>query len=240
MQPYRTAKPHDAAECDQCTPNGPGHHLCQGPDGCNEVATAQTQRHATQAEYDAIPEAFKPRDGYATIPVFGCDDCADDGAFDPFCDHATPPAPPCPKCGADGDAPCTKKDRTTPRGKGWHEERTGPAIEPCHHAHREDCEIFTGCQCAGDNPVPARTPRGMLSAVEPDTSGLTIPIHIAQMVLAQAGVPWPTVISARSILTQDNRPAIGAQAYRVEEGHRAYDDHGHPIVQDYVVPLPSA
>lgn len=238
MQPYRTAKPHDPAACDRCSLNGPGHRLCQGPDGCSEIATAQTRRHATQAEYDAIPEALKPRDGYATMPVFGCDDCADDGQFDPFCDHAPVPAPPCPKCAAEGDAPCTKKDRATPRTKGWHDGRTGPIIEPCHHAHREECAVFTGCQCTGDDPAPTRTPRAAgTNGPAPDISGLTVPVHIAQMVLAQAGYSWPTVTRAYSLQTQDNRPAIGADVHVYESGHLQYDQHGHPLVQNVVVPI---
>jgi hypothetical protein len=101
--------------------------------------------------------------------------------------------------------------------------------------------VFTGCQCTGDDPAPTRTPRAASTGGPgPDISGLTIPVHIAQMVLHQAGVPWTTVISARSILTQDNRPAIGAEAYRIDaEGNREHDDHGHPKVQDYVVPIPT-
>jgi len=213
--------------------------LCQGPDGCNEAASAQTQRHATQAEYDAIPEGLKPLDGYATKPVFGCDDCADDGAFEPFCEHTPAPAPPCPTCGAAGDQPCTKKDRAASRAKGWHGGRTAPVAEPCRHAHREDCEIFTGCQCSSDDQPPARMPRGMLPELGPDISGLTVPVHIAQVVLAAAGYAWATVLSARDMQTQDNRAAIGAEVQVYESGHLQYDNHGHPMMLSVVVPIPT-
>lgn len=238
MQPYRTAKPHAPATCTACAPNGPGHHLCQGPDGCSEVATTQTLRHATQAEYDAIPEGLKPLDGYAVRPVFGCDDCADDGVFSPFCDHTAEPVA-CPKCQAAGDAACTKKSGK-PRNA-WHRARydTQPQPEPCLHAHREDCEVFAGCRCTGDDQAPARTPRGASPTPGPDLSGLTIPVHIAQMVLHQAGFPWTNVIKARSIKTQDNRDAIGAQAYQTgPDGQRVFDEHGHAAVLDVVTPIP--
>ncbi len=235
MQPYRTAKPH-ATGCDQCASTGAGHHLCQG-DGCTEVATAQTQRHATQAEYDAIPEGLKPIDGYAVVPVFGCDDCAEGGKFTPFCSHAAPDAPPCPKCHASGEDPCMAKNGD-PR---WtsHTVRIQPQPEPCRHAHREDCEVFTGCVCASDDQPPVRIGRPADTAGPgPDVSGLTVPLHIAQMVLAQAGHPWATVVRAYTLQTQDNRPAIGAELHVYESGHLQYDAHGHPLVQTVVVPIP--
>lgn len=239
MQPYRAGKPHAGTNCPQCSPNSPGHHLCQGPDGCNEAATTQTQRHATQAEYDAIPESFKPLDGYAVLPVFGCDDCADEGHLAPFCDHTAQPVP-CPKCQAAGDAPCSKKSGK-PRDT-WHRARydAQPQPAPCKHAHREDCEVFAGCQCSGDDQPPVRTPRGASPAAGPDTSGLTIPVYVAQMVLHQAGFPWTTVISARSIKTQDNRDAIGAEVYALgPDGNRTFDDHGHTITHDVIAPIPT-
>lgn len=155
MQPYRTARVHDAAACPACAPDGPGHHLCQGPGDCAQVATVQTRRHATAAEYDAIPDTLRPRDGYAMVAVFGCDDCADGGVFDPFCVHAPAPAPPCPRCGAQGEQPCTKNNGGARAG--WHSVRAGAPIEVCRHAHRADCEVFTGCQCTGDDPPPVRT-----------------------------------------------------------------------------------
>jgi hypothetical protein len=238
MQPYRTAKPH-ASGCDQCAPTGPGHMLCQGPDGCNEAATTQTQRHATGAEYDAIPEGLKPIDGYAVVAVFGCDDCAEDGAFTPFCEHPEAVPVPCPKCQAAGDAPCTGKNGK-PRGA-WHRARydAQPQPETCTHAHRETCNVFNGCQCTGDDQPPVRTPRGVdTSGPGPDTSGLTVPVHIAQMVLAQAGHPWATVARAYSLQTQDNKPAIGADVHVYEGGRLQYDGHGHPLVQTVVVPIP--
>jgi hypothetical protein len=235
MQPYRTGKPH-ASGCDQCAPQGAGHHLCQAP-GCQNVAgDRQAARHATAEEYAAIPDGLKPLDGIAHMSVYGCDDCAED-AFTPFCDHTPPPAPPCPTCGATGDDPCTKKDRATPRN-GWHSARTVSQPEPCTHAHREGCEIFTGCQCAGDDEAPARPRRMPAAGPGPDVSGLTIPVFAAQMHAAQHGIPWDRVAEARSMFTQDNRPAI---QYTVRQhdaaGHVLYDDHGHEITETVLVPL---
>jgi hypothetical protein len=236
MQPPRNAKPHAGTACPDCAPTGPGHHLCQG-NSCTEAASAQTQRHATQAEYDAIPESLKPIDGYAVVPVFGCDDCTETGAFTPFCSHPVPDAPPCPKCHASGEDPCTAKNGD-PR---WisHAARIQPQPEPCKHAHRGDCPVFEGCQCSSDDEAPVRIARPADTASPgPDVSGLTVPLHIAQMVLAQADHPWAAVVRAYSLQTQDNRPAIGADVHIYEGGHLQYDAHGRPLVQNVVVPIP--
>ena len=73
VQPYRTARPHDPAECERCGPERPGHQLCQH-DGCNQLAEAQHRRHATAEEYDALPEALRPIDGIAHQAVYTCYD----------------------------------------------------------------------------------------------------------------------------------------------------------------------
>lgn len=235
LQPYRSARPHTAAACRQCGPRGQGHHLCQAP-GCHQVATTQVQRHATLADYNALPLKLAPADGVATRPVFACDDCAED--LEPFCVHE-PVVLPCPVCGAAGEAPCTKKDRTTPRAS-WHFNRPEPTVEPCTHAHREDCQVFTGCRCAGDDPLPVRAVRPPAAGLTgPNISGLTIPLHHAQMVLARAKIAWLSVVSVRSCLTQDNRPAIAVEVQQyTPEGTLEFDEHGHPVTVEQTIALP--
>lgn len=53
--------------------------ICTVADDCTGPAVLQWQRDATQAEYDAIPDHFRPRDGIALVPVFGCADHQLDG-----------------------------------------------------------------------------------------------------------------------------------------------------------------
>jgi len=210
---------------------------------CPEPASWQTSRHLTDAEYAALPENFLPIDGYAVTAVFGCDDCVDAAPkFRGFCTHPEPEPVACPKCKAVGDAPCTMKNgdpRWTP-----HQARVSaqPQQQPCRHAHRADCKVFTGCQCAADDQPPARPRTRMRAAAPgPEVSGLTIPVNVAQTVLAEAGHAWPSVISARSLLTQDNRPAIGAEVYTFDtDGTLMRDQHGRPVTHDVIVPLPTA
>ena len=238
MQPYRIARPHEAAECRQCSPAGSGHQLCQA-DGCQEIASSQTVRHATLAEYMDLPDSMRPIDGVVRRTVYGCDDHAED-SFDPFCDHTPTPAPPCPTCGANGDAPCTKKDRTTVR-PGPHANREQPSADTCAHAHSETCGVFAGCQCTGQDAAPARPARPLGAAAGPDTSGLTDPAMTAMMLAAQNGVLWAHVVSARSMLTQDNRKAIAYEVRQYDEtGNLMRDEHGHEIHETAVIPVPQA
>jgi hypothetical protein len=71
-----------------------------------------------------------------------------------------------------------------------------------------------------------------------DTSGLTIPVPAAQMILAQAGTTWNAVVRAWNLRTQDDRPALAAEVQVYESGHLQYDGHGHPVTTTVTVPLP--
>ncbi len=210
---------------------------------CGEEASLQTSRHLTDAEYAALPEQFLPIDGYAVAAVFACDDCADTAGpkFSSFCTHPEAGPVPCSKCGAVGDEPCKLKSGD-PRWM-WHRVRTlaQPTGEVCRHAHRQDCAVFTNCQCATADEPPARPRRHVPgTSVGPDISGLTIPVGVAQAVLADAGHPWLSAISARSMLTQDNRPAVGAEVYTFDDnGNLVRDGHGKPVTADVIVPLPA-
>jgi hypothetical protein len=210
---------------------------------CAEPATTQASRHLTDAEYAALPENFLPIDGYAVQAVFACDDCADEAGprFSGFCEHPEPAPVACPKCKAVGEQPCTMKNGD-PR---WTQHQARVSAQPpprvCRHAHRANCAVFTGCQCATADEPPARPRTRMQGAAPgPEVSGLTIPVNVAQDVLAAAGHPWPSVVSVRSMLTQDNRPAIGADVYQFDAtGTLVRDAHGHPVTADVVLPLPA-
>lgn len=245
MLPLAILRPHHPAECDDCGPRGQGHKRCQNTacPGAGEnnsqgrIATHQTQRHATRAEFTALPEGLRPIDGRATVAVFGCEDCAED-AFEPFCEHPTPQPAPCATCGANGDAPCTKPNGN-PRG-GWHHARQAaqPRPEPCRHAHREDCDTFNGCACTGDDQPPERPKAAASTAFGPDVSGLRVPVAVAQTVLAQAAVPWGRLKAVRSMYLQDNRDGIAADLYQYDDaGIQIRDIHGHEVVET-VGPIP--
>lgn len=245
---YRTVKPHAADALDCCTLRGPGHYACQNPgcpgagenNGAGRPAGRQVRRHATAAEYAALPVGLMPIDGVCHRPVFMCDDCADD--VDELCDHTPEPAAPCPKCHAEGDEPCLKRDGKTPRG-GWHTGRQRPSTDPCSHAHREDCDIFTGCVCSADDQPPARPKRTVETGPEPGTSRLLIPPIAARVLLAEHGVDWTRVREVASVWTQDNKPAIRASVVRPDNtGQPVRDEHGHEILDEAVIvieaPLP--
>lgn len=210
---------------------------------CGEDASTQTSRHLTDAEYAALPENFLPIDGYAVAVVFACDDCVDAAGdrFAHFCSHPEAGPVPCSKCGATGDEPCKLKSGD-PRWM-WHKARTlaQPTAEVCRHAHRPDCPVFTDCQCATSDEPPARTRVRIPPAVQgPDISGLTISVASAQAVLADAGHSWPSVVSVRSMLTQDSRPAVGAEAYTFDDaGTLVRDMHGHPVTAGVLIALPA-
>jgi len=237
VQSYRTAKPHGPGECPQCAPSGHGHHLCQN-DGCDETATAQTSRHATDTEYAAMPESLRPIDGTATQAVFGCDDCTEDGQFNPFCTHTLEPVP-CPKCQAAGDAPCIKKNGAPRETEHRARADAQPQPEPCRHVHRADCPVFTGCQCTADDPIPARPARIVASVQAVDISGLTVPVSIAQAALERAGQSWGRVVRAWSMLTQNGQPAVSAEIQQYDTGgNLLHDVHGHPVTETVTVPVP--
>lgn len=208
---------------------------------CGDDAATQTIRHLTDVEYAALPENFLPIDGYAVATVFGCDDCVDEAGdrFATFCEHAEAAPIACPKCNAADAAPCTKNDGS-PR-VAHHRVRgdAQPAPEACWHAHRADCAVFTDCTCSGDDQVPVRPRRRTQGAGPgPDITGLTIPVDVAQAALAAGGYPWPSVVTVRSLLTQDNRPAVGAEVYTFDaDGNLVRDMHGHPVIGNVTVPL---
>ena len=241
MLNYRTVKPHAADGMDCCAARGPGHYACQNPGcpgvgengGAGRAANAQGRRHATEAEYAALPMGLMPIDGVCHRPVFMCDDCADD--LGDFCEHPPIPAPPCPTCRAAGDDPCLKKDGNTPRS-GWHADRQAPTRDVCRHAHREDCTIFTGCVCSADDTPPARPKRTTATGPEPDTSRLLIPVDAARVLLAEHGVDWARVREVASVRTQDNKPAIRAMVARADDtGHPVRDEHGHEVLDEAVI-----
>lgn len=174
MQPYRQLRPHDPATCQRCVPSGIGHQGCQ-QDRCDEIAETQHQRHATDAEYAALPESFVPADGICLAAVFMCGD----HELDPFCgpeDHRLPqPEQPdpltieCPKCSAAPGAECVKPDGSARRSP--HDAR-GPQAQPaafsqCNHAHRADCEGYGACQCSPDDPAPTRPEAANRRELEP-------------------------------------------------------------------------
>lgn len=161
MQPYHQIKPHDPVLCWLCAPDGPGHQSCQHDD-CVEIAEAQHRRHATDAEYAAIPPDLVPADQVAHVAVFTCGD----HELDPICgpdDHRVGPADPldveCPKCGATPGMACVKADGGQRRIH--HEDRAAATSlgTRCDHVHRADCGGFGNCQCQPDDPIPGRSPR---------------------------------------------------------------------------------
>lgn len=178
MQPYRHAKPHGDG-CGQCVPAAPGHQLCQHA-GCDELAEAQHRRHVTAADYEALPESFRPIDGIAHQAVFTCLD----HEVDPICGSGEHPAPgietadtaDCPKCGAGTGNACVKADGK-PRSS-HHAVRSAPAsgipTAACDHVHREDCEGQGACACSADDEAPVRRPR----IIDPSPLPAPAPIHV--------------------------------------------------------------
>ena len=240
LQDYRYARPHDAAECPtgECAPTRPGHVLCMAP-GCDQIAAFQAVRHATQAEYDALPEAWKPIDGIARQAVFACDDDDHAEATAPFCEHAEPQAPTCPDCPAGVDEPCVKADGT--ERKVHHAARSRkPAIyDACRHAHREDCDVFTGCQCTSDDEPPARTPRTVAPPDHADGSRSKLPAELVKAIVDHYDIPWWTVREYATGLTQDNKPMVSVTYANLDaDGNLAdLDGHGAEILATRIIPL---
>lgn len=245
LLPYAMIKPHDADECGHCTPRGPGHHRCLNANcpgrsengGAGRVATRMTLRHATDAEYAALPLALTPIDGVARQAVLACDECAED-ALEPFCEHPAPEPVPCPTCGvADPALPCLKKDGNSPLPF-RHSGRTDPLPEVCAHAHRSDCPVFDGCQCTADDPPPVRPKHPAADAPGPDVSRLLFDPALAQMLLAEHGVHWWQAREVASVYTQDNIPALQAQYATLDQaGHVRYDEHGHEVLDTLVIEI---
>lgn len=236
MQDYRTARPHDPADCADCAPTGRGHQLCQAPE-CEQIAVRQTLRHATLAEYDALPEAYKPIDGVAMKPVYACDGDAHTEATLPFCTHPVPAIPPCPTCGASGTDSCTTANGS-PRTIAHAVRPTRPEYETCTHAHREDCGVFDGCQCSMSDQPPARTPRQILHDPRPDGSRSQIPWELAKPLIEQWDIPLWTVFDYATGQAQDTAPAL-IVTYKLldDQGNLANDGHGHEVLETVAIPL---
>jgi hypothetical protein len=237
LQDYRYARPHDAAECPVCAPSGPGHPLCQAP-GCQNVAEFQVPRHATQAEYDALPEERKPIDGLAHQSVFACDDDAHAEATAAFCTHPEPKSPTCPTCNAAVDAPCVKADGTERTVHHAARSKKPGVYDVCLHAHREDCQVFTGCQCTGDDAAPARIPRTVAPPDHADGSRSKLPAEIVKTLAEAWDVPWWTVQTYWTGLTQDNLPMVTVEYWQLDaDGNIDHDEHGAEIPLSKVIAL---
>lgn len=242
LLPYATVKPHDGEQCQLCTRQGVGHYVCQNPacpgrsenNGAGRVATHATRRHATDAEYAALPLAHQPIDGIAHQAVYCCDECAEDA--EPFCAHALPEPEPCPVCDA-VKGPCFKRDGVTPRHV-RHAARLDPQPEICTHAHRPDCGVFDGCRCTQDDPPPARPTHPAADGHHPDVSRLLLDEGEAQALLAQRGIHWWQVREVASVWTQDTRPALQAEYATLDEaGHVRHDEHGHEVRETIVIEI---
>lgn len=235
MQPYRYAKPHRSGECPECEPDRPGHQMCQH-DGCDNLAEAQHRRHATAAEYDALPEHFKPIDGIAHQAVYVCLD----HETDPICDGADHPAPTaeadhndlgeCPVCHARPTLLCTRADgkpRSAP-----HPERAAtptPVIATaCNHVHREDCGGQGACQCTADDPAPHREPRVVPPPAPPAPAPIHVPTHgqVAEF-LADHGIDVDHVLNLELVPSADGPIVLRAVVAVIDHhGNHVFDEHG--------------
>lgn len=252
MQSYMWAKPHHPAECPTCAPHQPGHPVCQH-DGCEQLAEIQHRRHATAAEYDELPEHFKPIDGVAHQIVYTCFD----HEVDPICgedDHGLPADPDlymvqsagtygadglttlrtvptsCRKCGAGVDQPCTKangRPRSAP-----HKTR-GPATEAapptvCTHVHREECGGQDACQCRADDPAPDRQPRVVPPTAPPAPAPIHVPTHgEVSDFLAKNGIDTNQVISLELVPAATGPVVLRAVVAVLDHrGNHTFDQHG--------------
>lgn len=202
------------------------------PCTCGQPVEAQYQRHATQAEYDAIPQGLKPIDGVALIAVKCCGDC-----LPPPCQHPAAEPATCPGCGAKPGQPCTGRNggpRPVP-----HSARAAaqPHTETCRHAHRETCTDPGACQCNSDDPSPVRAPRVTLPpTVQAQAAALGFPpamLPIAAQFLADHDIdPARIRGQVRAGFTQDNRPAL-----LLDYATGVDDGHGHEVVELRIIPV---
>lgn len=199
---------------------------------CGQGVEAQYQRHATQAEYDALPEGLRPIDGVALIAVKTCGDCLPP---DP-CQHPPAEPVPCPDCGAQPGKPCT--GRRGGRRLVDHATRAAAQAAPvtCRHAHRETCTDPRHCQCSSDDPAPVRAPRVILPPTAQDqAAALGLPPamlpHALQWLTRHGIDPGRVRGGFRTGLTQDNRPAILFDYVIGDDGH------GREIVETRAVPI---
>lgn len=235
MQPYRYERPHDTDACATCSPRGSGHPLCQAP-GCDGLAVAQGRRHATQAEYDALPERLVPIDGVAHMVVLACDEHAE--AAVPFCEHAEAPEAACPTCKAVGEAPCTSANgspRTLRHRARWDAQ---PVPQPCMHAHREDCGVFDGCQCTEADPDPVRTPRPRGTADHADGSRSRLPVVLVRPIVEAHDIPWWTVTEYATLQTQDTLGwMIQVEYAELDQDGNLAQDNGQKVIKTMTIPL---
>lgn len=238
LQDYRYVRPHDPAQCPVCAPSGHGHPLCQAP-GCDQLAEFQVPRHATLAEYEATPEAHKPIDGLMHRAVFACDTDEHAEATAPFCQHTAPKPPECPDCPAGVGQPCVRTDGT-PR-KVHHAARTRkPAIyDRCIHAHREDCQIFTGCQCTSADQAPERAGRLQPERDHADGSHSKLAAEIVKRIVDAYDIPWWTVRHYATAQAQDAATAVLDVTYATldPDGNLDRDEHGHEVLAAMRIPL---
>jgi len=235
LQDYRYVRPHES-DCQTCSPQGGGHPLCHRP-GCDGIAVAQTRRHATQAEYDALPATLVPIDGIAHMIVFACDDDAE--ACVPHCTHPEAEEVPCPTCNAVGEAPCTGKKggpRTFRHSARWAAQQVP---RPCMHAHREDCGVFDGCQCSEDDPNPTRTPRARGVTDQADGRRSKLPWVLVKPLVEAHDVPWWTVREYATLQTQDTKAWEIQATYAAldTDGNLVHDEHGHEVTKTLTIPV---
>lgn len=240
LQDCRYVRPHEADQCPDCAPSGQGHPLCMAP-GCDGLAMFQTVRHATQAEYDQLPEAWRPIDGIARKAVYACDDDDHADAMVMFCTHAEPKPPTCPEphCQAGIGEPCIRTDgaeRKTHHAARAHQ----PAVyDRCIHAHREDCDVFTGCQCTSDDQAPERTPRVQPERDHTDGSRSKLPVDIVQRIVDAYDIPWWTVRHYATAQAQDAVTAVLDVTFATldQDGNVVGDGHGHDVLAAVRIPL---
>lgn len=206
--------------------------VTRDPCACGQPVEQQHLRHLTKAEYDALPEAFRPIDGYAVTPVFTCWDCAPA----PICEHPEPAPVPCPSCGAQDEQECAKADGTPRLHPHPARAAAQPQPGPCLHAHREDCD-HRACRCGPGDEPPARVPRIVGASGETQQ-------------LADLGFP-PAMLPAAAAWLAEHRidPSLVRGDFRTgltQTGESAMlfdyatapdDGHGHEVVELRIVPV---
>jgi len=193
---------------------------------CGEEAEVQHQRHATQAEYDAMADSpLRPVDGVLLITVHSCGD----HELPPLCTGHTPPEPAdCPKCGSTPGARCTRPDGTPRRD---HKSRIAaqPGLEVCRHAHREDCPGHGGCHCTTNDQPPQRIPYQPPPTIDRAEQGAAL------AKLHEAELAW----YAKLMTEAGNDPAEAARLARAAFGeHMAAAAAGTPLAPPALPPAP--
>lgn len=201
---------------------------------CGQPAEMQYQRHATQAEYDTLPDGLKPIDGIALVAVRVCGDCLPP----PICEHPDATPAPCPDCHAQPGTSCTGRNGGTRAVDHPARLAAQPQPETCTHAHRENCSDPRKCQCTGDDPLPVRIPRAFVPpTVHEQAAALGFPpelLPVAARLLADHGIDPARVRGG----FRTGRTQLGNQAAILFDYATGGDDgHGHEIVETRVVPV---